>query len=268
MLKIGINHCSNTEYHADKEFLSSSNLKMLLKDRERFYREKILGERTALTGDHLDEGSLTHALILEPEVVSKEFAFYGGLRKSGEAYQLFKAANAGKLVISRPQQLRAESYFAAYKKNKAALALTKIGAPEHTICQNLSDVPVKVRCDWINVEEGYIADVKTTAFPADIDSFRNTINQWGYDLSAALYSTVAEQYYGKPFDFYFIVIDKKNLVCEVYKASQATLNKGKQQVVEALKIYKECKKTGNWTNIQKETKLELPEEAEYEIQDI
>ena len=35
---------SNDNYHAEEKHLSSSNLKMLLKDPSKFYKEKILGE--------------------------------------------------------------------------------------------------------------------------------------------------------------------------------------------------------------------------------
>ncbi len=37
-LKPGINHCTNNEYHAEKDHLSSSNVKDLLKDTEKFYK--------------------------------------------------------------------------------------------------------------------------------------------------------------------------------------------------------------------------------------
>ena len=36
---------SNKKYHEEQKHLSSSNLKLLLKDSQKFYKEKILGER-------------------------------------------------------------------------------------------------------------------------------------------------------------------------------------------------------------------------------
>ena len=261
MLKLGINNVSNSEYHADKEYLSSSNLKTLLKDPQQFYDEKILGLKKSSVGSHFDEGSLTHSYILEPAAVAREYAFFSGLRKQGAEYEKFKEANPDKMIISRPQALRVENYVKAYNRNPVAQELINSGGePEHTMCTLLSEVPVKARADWINIERGYIADVKTTGMPADVDSFRLTISNWSYDLSAALYAAVASEIYGKPFEFYFIVVEKNNLVCDVYKASKATMDKGLKQVAAALKLYKQCKETGIW-------KLDQPEKVDnkYEI---
>lgn len=246
MLVNGVNHVSNAEYHADKKYLSSSNLKTLLKNPQQFYEEKILGLKTPSVGSHFDEGSLTHSYILEPQVVQREYAFYPGMRKAGAEYEEFKLANKGKMVISRPQAVRVEQYVKAYRKNQSAVSLIKQGTPEHTMCTEIAGVPVKARTDWISIDDGIIVDVKTTGMPADLDSFRLTMNNFSYDLSAALYAMVAEQIYGKAFEFYFVVIDKKSFVCHVYKASEETMRKGQMQVLKALELYKQCKETNKW----------------------
>lgn len=247
MLQLGLNDCTNAEYHADQKFLSSSNLKLLLKDPEQFYKEKILGDRTEQKKSaSFDEGSLTHSLILEPHMVEAEYAFYPGLRKQGADFEAFAASAGSKTIISRTQQIRCESYRNAFSKNSIAVELLKNGASEQTICASLSDIPIKVRCDYINVEKGFIADIKTSAFPVDVDSAKLTVQKWSYGLSAALYTAIAAQHYGKPFDFYFVFIGKTEIVCEVYKASELTLNNGLIDVMKALKIYKQCLKSGKW----------------------
>jgi len=255
MLINGVNHCTNSEYHADKKYLSSSNLKTLLKNPQQFYEEKVLGIKEASVGNHFDEGSLTHSYILEPQQVPKEYAFYPGMRKSGEDFILFKEANKGKMVISRPQAVRVAQYVEAYKRNPKAVSMIKKGLPEHTLCTELMGVPVKARLDWANIDDGIIVDVKTTGMPADVDSFRLTISNFSYDLSAALYAMVAREVYGKQFSFYFLVIDKKSLLCHVYKASDATIAKGEAQVIKALKLYKQCVESGNWKLDQPPTEV-------------
>lgn len=246
-LQIGLNTCTNSEYHADKEYLSSSNYKTLLKDPELFYKEKILGLRESKSSPSMEEGSLTHSLILEPQLVKDEYAFYQGLRKVGPEFNAFAAANSHKTVMSRPQQIRCELYRDTYLQNSTAVKLISGGYPELTICQMLNDIPTKVRCDYINIEAGYIADVKTSAYPIDVENFRTTVDRWGYGLSASLYTRVAELYYGKPFSFYFIAIYKgKPTECRVFKASEATMRRGLQDIAKAAEIYKTCKATGIW----------------------
>ncbi len=244
----GINDCTNEDYHSDTSYLSSSSLKLLLKDREKFYREVVCGQRVNKVSPAFDEGSYAHSLILEPHLVDSEFAFFTGWRKAGADWEKFKEEHTGKVIISKPQKARVEKWVESYKKRPEATQLIKGGLAEHTIAGQLMGVPIKVRADYINVEEGYIADVKTTAYPPDVDTFRLVIDQFSYDLSAGLYSMLFEQYYGKPFDFYFIVLGKKEIRTEVFKASAMTLQKGKAQVVEAIGLYKKCLETGVWTN--------------------
>jgi len=72
-LKTGINECTNEQYHSDKRFLSSSNLKLILKDVPRFKNEVIDGNRQNVSKPAFDEGSYAHTLILEPHMVQKEY---------------------------------------------------------------------------------------------------------------------------------------------------------------------------------------------------
>ncbi len=248
MLVDGLNKISNKGYHEDKKYLSSSSLKLLLKDIGAFHDRHILGNYVNETKVVFDEGSYVHALILEPEVIPQEFAFYPGMRKQGREFREFKERNFHKTIISTPQKMRCAEYVRAFNRLKEATDIISGGESEHTICGEIAGVPVKVRCDYINVEKGYIADIKTSSYPVDLDSFRMTMNQFAYDLSAALYCMVAEQHYGKKFDFYFVPISKRENVCEVFKTSPNTQFRGRHAVMEALRIYKECKETNDWTS--------------------
>lgn len=250
-LKLGINDISNADYHADTERLSSSNFKTLLEDPDKFYREKILKQsRERKENSAFAEGSYVHALILEPEVIDSEFAFFDGWRKAGKEWEAFKKKHKGVDILSVPQKERCRQLFEAYKKLPIAVELCSKGFSEQTICMDLEDIPVKIRTDKIDPdyskERGIIVDVKTTGFDADIDSFKMAIDKFGYQLSAALYLEVAEKFYKKPFDFYFVVLSKKEKVCEVFKLSPLSRIKGKKKLQKAMDIYKNCKKTGNW----------------------
>ena len=243
---------SNAEYHADRERLSSSDFKLLLKDPQAFYKKKVLGQYEPLEGSWLDEGSYTHALILEPEIVATDFAVFDGMRKQGKDWEAFASqVPKNKIILSKAQVLRCKGYFEAYKRNKLARELVEQGGvSEETVCADVHGIPSKVRTDWLNVEKGYIADVKTSGFSIDRDSFKLTIKDYSYELSAALYLRVIEEIYGKPFDFYFIAIGKKELECKVYKLSAETRKKGDFMLLEAAQKYKKCMKSGIWLDSQ------------------
>jgi hypothetical protein len=265
-LQLGINDCTNRQYHSDSEFLSSSDLKNIITDPQKFYFEKVLGQKPPeKENPHYDIGSLVHGLILEPHLVQEEFAFFAGLRKQGPQFEMFKQANKGRVIISHPQRLKCEYYVSCYKKRQEAVELIKGGFAEQTICVELDGIKIKVRTDYINVDKGYIADVKTSGFAVDYDSFQVTCNNYMYPLSAALYCKAAEMHYGKKFDFYWIAISKVDAACEVFKMKDETKQRGELEIAKAINKYKQCQATGIWTNQQKE---ELCPESVYEILEI
>lgn len=206
-------------------------------------------------------------MILEPEVIDDEFAFYPGFHKRGNAFKQFKEDNPGMIYISESQKMRCEKYVAAYDRRAAAVALMEGGVPELSLCAELMGVKIKVRPDYINVNEGYIVDVKTSAYSVDKEVFKQTCEDFGYGLSASLYCEVAKKIYNKDFDFYFVAISKSEEVCEVYKTSEVTFNKGREKVYAAIAKYKKCKATNNWTNEYKRASIRA-ENDNYEIEEI
>lgn len=247
-LRMGLNDkITNAEYHGDREYLSSSAFKLMLKSAADF-ADKYIFEKPVeeLSGGFLDEGSLTHAYILEPEVIDEEFAFFPGFRKAGVEFQKFKAENRDKIIISASQEKRCLANFEAYKKQPAAVQLVSGGESEVSATGLLLNIPVKARADYINVDKAYIADVKTTAWSSDLETFTDTVEKYKYDLSAALYLDIFEKIYQKPFEFYFIVISKKEQTCDVFKLSEKTRRNGERMLRKAAKKYKQCKETGIW----------------------
>jgi hypothetical protein len=260
-LQIGLNKCNNRDYHGDKSYLSSSSLKKLLHSPAAFQEERI-NPKVEVENPAFTEGSFLHSLILEPETINEDYAFFDGLRKQGKEFEAFKLDNPGKLIISKPQKAKCLAYKRAYEANPIAVRLMENTEKEYSICAMLNGVGVKVRFDAININEGYGLDLKTSSFSVERDSFKMTMTQFGYGLSAALYSWVAELHYGRPFDFYMIPISKQELDCQVYKMSQETIMKGRSEITKALDIYKKCCETGLWpasVTVEKRIQEEIDE---------
>jgi PDDEXK-like domain of unknown function (DUF3799) len=266
----GLNDVSNEEYHADREYISSSVLKKIYKSLDEYHMEYISGIKCPVsnsTQSAFDEGSLAHSYILEPDKVMSDFSFFKGFRKAGQEFEDFLAqAGSDKPIISSTQHHRVKELIEAYNKRPTAVELIKGGFAEQTICGELQGVKVKTRFDYINPDKGYIADVKTTGYPSEIESFKITMDGLSYHLSAALYCAMAEQFYGKPFDFYFIVLSKRDKTCDVYKVSKQTMLMGKRIIAEALAKYKKAKETNVWTELTENDKVKL--EPEYEIKEV
>lgn len=261
----GVNHISNRDYHADLDWLSSSSFKKIVEDPAKFYQENVLGlkEPEEEEKGYLVEGSLTHSLILEPHLVATEYAKFPGMRKAGAEWEQFKAANAGTQIVSNPQWQRALAYHRAYKQNKLAVQLIEQGGlSEHTVAHLYKDVKCKVRADRINLEKGFILDIKTSGFSVDPDGARQTIAHWSYEMSAAFYCAVFEAYYGKPFTWYWCFISKSDLDCQVYRMSYATRRKGQEMYKAGMDLYKQCVATGQWKNNQKIEEMQQDEEIQ------
>lgn len=237
---------SNEAYHSNRSHLSSSNLKQILDKPQEFYQEWVLnqkGERESKNS--FDEGSFVHTLILEPEKIG-EYAIFDGLVKRGQRWEDFKSANPGKTILSINQVARCESLFQNYSATKIATELAQGGLPEHTMLGTILGVPVKSRADYINIDKGYIVDVKTTGEISDKDVFRHSVAHWKYELSAAFYAQIAFENYGKLFDFYWLVLSKTDGGCRVYKASSETLSFGTALYTSAIVRYKKGIETGIW----------------------
>ena len=267
-LQIGVNlGFSNEEYHADRKFLSSSVIKTLYHDVKKYEDEYINGNKVQKKSNGMDEGTCIHTRILEPHLYDEQVAVYPEMQKRGHAYQDFEAANPGKIVLSLSQSMKIDRMFTAYNKRKEAVEMINACDKEYTICADVDGVLCKMRADAINVEAGFIADIKSTSYSAELEVFKeNAYSQLlSYDISAALYTKIAEIQYGKPFDFYYIVISKQDYVCHIYKASQQSLINGRNKISKALTSLKQFRQTGNWpTNNVRQTF----DSSTYEIQEI
>lgn len=273
---------SNEDYHAEKEHSSSSNLKDLTAKRkgrydkdlwgiEKYYQEKILGEKgEPKTSNAFDEGSLAHCLILEKHNLENDFAIYPEFRKAGNNFKAFKAAEESGLnrtIVSKSQFKKVEQWVAAHYANETAVNLMDGCEFEYSLFGEIDGVKIKVRADAINIEKGYIADVKTTSYDTDVDSFKETVDGFQYELSGALYTKLFSMYYGRPFNFYFDVLGKKDKSCEVFRLGEASTRKGNKKVRDALAIHKKCTESGLWIN-PKQDEVQEVSSGPYEILDV
>lgn len=267
-LVLGINECTNAQYHGDKDWLSSTSIKDFIKDPQKFYRVYIerSEEKESIGEDVASDGTLAHSLILEPEKFDQEYAIFEGWRKAGKDYEDFKQKHPHLHVVSKPQLKKVQSWVSSFNKLAPAKSLISGGASELSLAIELEGVKIKVRADYINIDRGYIADVKTSSLPSDVESFRGAVKNYGYDLSAALYLMAFEKFYQKDInDFYFIVLGKRDLQCQVYRLSDETRIIGKAKVIKALQQLKHCIETNDWTSCSSASTMQS---EDYEIKEV
>jgi hypothetical protein len=248
---------SNEEYHGNRSHVSSSGLKMMLKDPRQFYLEYVKGERSDEPHPNqaaFDFGSYVHALILEPEVLDDEFAIFNGAMKRGKVWEEFKEnVDPKKIIISQSQVSVAKPMLAEYNRAVVKIGDTDVkiasffeeGAAEETYGAEINGVKVKVRTDYRNSDAGFISDIKTTSERTlNKKNIENICKRFGYHISAALYVDVVTQITGKEHDFYFCFLSKSSGDCAIFKASAQMLEKGREEYKEAIKLLRNARESG------------------------
>jgi hypothetical protein len=238
----------NKTYHADDYFTSSTAVKLLYYDIPK-YEAKYIHKTDVEDSDKpaFTIGSLYHSELLEPEMVATDYAFFNGWDGRTSGFQEFKVASKPKTVVTQSQKMQVDKMVDSFRKHPVAPKLLAGGKNELTLCVDLFGVPVKVRFDHINIEEGYILDLKTSGYSVDYETFKmQGIGNLKYEISAGLYTLAAEEHFGKPFDFYFGCSSKKDYNTEVFKTGVATMSNGKVRCKIGLERLKHYREHGQW----------------------
>jgi exodeoxyribonuclease VIII len=240
-----IKDLKNNEYHSNKDYLSSSDLKLLLQDPLVFYSKHYEGVSIEY-GNKLamELGSYIHALLLEPEIVDQEFIVFDGKRQ-GKRYDEFKEQHKEKIIIGELSASTAHDIVSTVRLHELFSKYLVGGSPEISLMSELNGVPIKVRADYLIGNT--IVDIKTSSKPVDFANFKQTIENYKYDLSAALYVDAFTKFTGQPHEFVFIAICKNPVSVMFYKASKNTLENGRILYKKALDLYKECKDKNEWS---------------------
>lgn len=237
-----ITNIENEVYHSNDGYFSSSSLKLFLFDREAFYKKYILKEKTETTFAAQVFGSYVHALILEPETVKDNYVVSDLSSRRGNAYKELNASTGNKTVILTMQNAKAQAMVEAVRKNKWAPSFITGGKAEASFYTQLNDFPIKVRADYIivNDKEVIVVDLKTTGDGCDKMSVMRTCGRYSYDLSAALYVDAFSQGFKQKVSFYFIFIGKEPVDVAIYKASKEFLDNGRRKYLVAISGLKQA----------------------------
>lgn len=170
---------SNADYHAETDWLSSSQLKRLLP--EHF-------KAGSGSQDALDFGTAFHTTVLnagEP-IVSVTAASWQGKAAQEERTKAYETGGVPILEKQIPQLN--DMADAVFTHREASRLLDGAGKPEVSVFTEVDGVPCKARFDWL--ADGYAVDLKTTASKPGKD-LAKAVTDFGYDVSADHYLRVA-----------------------------------------------------------------------------
>ncbi len=260
---------TNEQYHAEKEHISSSIIKLM--------HTPILAYQAMHQPNEFKTcfnfGTYFHTFILEPELLDNEYFTAPRAHKRTTNYpewiDFFDSKGAdgksivelyadewipefkrqtGKSIMSVEEINNAKGMAEALAKNLDAVKLLANGEPERSIFWTDKETGLKLKCrpDYLN---NTISDLKTT--DARDFKFKNSVLKFGYHISQAMYQDGVYQETGEYLPFKFIVVENKQpFLNAVYWFSDESTHLFHERYREYLNKFVECKDFNSWAGLE------------------
>lgn len=229
------------EYHADRESLSVSGAKVLLKAPALFKWQ----QDNPVHRDVFDFGSAAHALVLGKGMESIYVTPCDEFRTAAAKAEKAEAQRVGLSIITPADWLKVCDMADALASHSHATELLSDGAAEVSAYAPHDYTGVLRRCRYDYIKPGLGVDYKSAA---DVSprGFAKAVANYGYDQQNAWYVDVAAAL-GEDIDFKFIAQAKEPpYLVEVYDLEPAWVERGRRLNEQALDVYAACTTEGNW----------------------
>lgn len=197
---------SSTEYHENRAIFGSNALKAMLISPACFQDQFLTGKSSSPA---MDFGTLVHALVLQPHLLSDEIAVYPGLADARSSdFKEFQRSRPEKLVVDEPTFYRARvlAEKVMHRRYKGRLIGDFIAESKTEVSifftEPQTGIQLKIRPDIYHPEINF--DLKSTRF-GNVHEFVRDARVKHYDLQAFMYTLGIALYEGnerpKPFVF-------------------------------------------------------------------
>ncbi len=259
---------SNEDYHADKEFVSSSQLKYMINESPAYYYDRLLRKSCDPT-ESMALGTLVHHAVLEGEdfikryVVMPKFEGHANSLVHKQAKREWLAAHKHKVIVTEEEIKTLEgTYESIFKHQDAAAILTDSRFERSGYYRDpATGILCRIRYDSYDENSAILADIKAVRSCKRGD-FTYAIRDYRWDLSMAMYGYGIKQIDGKaPDNFVFIAVEKTPPYhCAVYELGKESLQVGFSDYRLALNRLEECREANVWPSYQSHMEeIELPQ---------
>lgn len=227
--------CLN-EYHSNKDYLSKSDLSMVLERPARF-RRKMSGLETFKSSKSMALGSHTHSRILTPEIAKQDEESRTLARKEKDRdHCLYSLSDTD---MGRTQRMSE----AVSNHGKASELLGMPGQAEVSYYWFDEEFGLYLKCrpDFRTNNHRRVVDIKTTR---DVShrKFRRQAFDLNYDMSVALTFRGLEKVAGtRPENYFFVTVENGGYPdVVVYEASREMLESGEEKLRKAVDLVHRC----------------------------
>lgn len=204
--------------------MSSSNVSLLKDGVKSYHYVMKYGQKETPA---LREGHLFHTMVLEPEKLNN-YVFLNVESKNTKAYKEACAYHSD--VYTAKEKRDAERLVDALMRNQKAMDYLRDAQFEVPMIGEIENTAFRGKADIIQ-NNGRIVDLKTTL---GVNKFDVSADKFGYHRQCYIY---CELFGISHKDFWFIVIDKKNLDIGIFDCSEEFYEIGKQSTHDLIDMY-------------------------------
>lgn len=206
-MKDGIYDIPNERYHADRQYISSSGLK-LFPDKVDEYLARYVYPAKEEPAKALILGSAIHCAILEPYKFWNQYVVepkdINKRTNAGKAeYANFVEMTLAKQILTQKEMDLINNCSHSVLSHPTVNVALKGAQVEKSFFLEHDGIKQKVRPDIL--KGNVILDLKSTD---NVYEFEKAINNYRYDFSAIMYKTIVSEVLKKEMEFLFIVAQK------------------------------------------------------------
>jgi hypothetical protein len=203
-----------------KQYLSNSDIGTLLSNPMNFRKPQE-------DNVNFHKGRYFHQLILEPEKAS-ETKFVDVPTRTTKAYKEYLATVPQDIVMLEKEGQEIRDCVSAMMQNLSFFEGVRQEGCEYEVpmVKEIQGMMWKGKADIICPDK--IIDLKSTG---DITKFKWSASKYNYDSQCYIY----QELFGKPLVFY--VVDKTTKMLGIYHPSAEFIERGRNKVTEAIKVY-------------------------------
>jgi|TARA_R110002153_G_scaffold83687_6_gene210179 hypothetical protein len=203
-----------------KQYLSNSDIGTLLSNPMNFRKPQA-------DNVNFHKGRYFHQLILEPEKAS-ETKFVDVSTRTTKAYKEYLTTVPQDIVMLEKEGQEIRDCVSAMMQNLSFFEGVRQEGCEYEVpmVKEIQGMMWKGKADIICPDK--IIDLKSTG---DITKFKWSASKYNYDSQCYIY----QELFGKPLVFY--VVDKTTKMLGIYHPSAEFIERGRNKVTEAIKVY-------------------------------
>lgn len=257
---------SEADYHADRESLSQSGAKILLRSPAEFAWGI---EHPAEPSAAMRLGSALHSELLGVGPAVAIIPPTGHKKVEQEAHKQAKAEaeKRGYIAVSPDEHERVVGMVKSLRDHPQAAALLADGEAEVSAYAPDPETGVMRRARFDLLREDLGVDVKTATSSHPID-FARAVASFGYHQQHAWYVDVAYDLGHDLRGFVFVVVTSTEpYAVRTYELVPSAVDVGRERNRRALDTYQRCTETGDWSDPTDITPIDIPRWAYYQNQE-